>query len=129
MVALLESDPEPQPWWLGYPDHTVDADLVFYDAPRVKLYSCWDYVPVEAGPEQALIWREGQSRAWKGTLPDLLFPADHSWLLSTLWDDEWAGVGGSEAPISSFTDDPGLGPWTRTVALGEDATPPGHVAH
>jgi hypothetical protein len=27
-------------------------------------------------------------------LPNLMFPADRSWLVSTLWDDDWTCVGG-----------------------------------
>jgi hypothetical protein len=50
----------------------------------VTLYSGWGYVLIEAGPEQAGRWREDDH--WKGVLPDLMFPADRSWLLSTLWD-------------------------------------------
>jgi len=38
-------------------------------------------------------------------------------------------VGGSEVLIASFARDPELGPRTRVVALGEDATPPGHAAY
>jgi hypothetical protein len=129
VVALLEAASGPQPWWLGYLDHSVGADVVFDDAPRIKLYAGWDYVLVRAGPEQALSWRASdESPAWKAALPDLIFPADQSWLLSTLWDDEWSCIGGSEALIASFVNDLALGAWTRRVALGEDVTPPGHVA-
>lgn len=100
MIALLEGRSEPQPWWLGYLETGLGDEVVFYDAPRVKLYSGWDYVWVQAGPEQALGWRqsEGRHAPWKGALPDLMFPNDHSWLLSTLWDDHWSCIGGSEAP-------------------------------
>lgn len=101
---------------------------MFYDAPTVKLYAGWDYVLVQAGPEEAVSWIEGQL-AWKWALPDLIFPADHSWLLSTLWDDEWSCIGGSQALIEGFARDLQLGARTRIVALGDDATPPGHVAH
>jgi len=130
VVALLERGSEPQPWWLGYLEYGVGAEILFHDAPRVKLYSDWDYVIVQAGPEQALVWRESEALwSWKGALPDLMFPTDHSWLFSTLWDDQWSCIGGSEALIASFAQDPELGSRTRVVALGEDATPPGHVAY
>jgi hypothetical protein len=130
VVALLEGRTELQPWWLGYLEIGIGTDVVFYDAPRVKLYADWNYVFVQAGPEQAVSWRrsEGPRAEWKGALPDVMFPTDHSWLFSTLWDDDWSSIGGSEALIASFAHDPELGPRTRTVALGEDATPPGHVA-
>jgi hypothetical protein len=31
---------------------------------------------------------------WRDVLPDLLFPAGRSWLVSTLCDDDWACAGG-----------------------------------
>jgi hypothetical protein len=81
-LAVLGEHTAAQPWWLGYLD-TGTEDVVFHDAPMVKLYADWSYVLVEAGPEQAGVWRED---GWKGALPDLMFPADRSWLFSTLWD-------------------------------------------
>jgi len=85
VLAVLSEHAAAQPWWLGYFD-TGGADIVFDNVQKVKLYSDWWYVLVEAGPEQAGVWRE---REWKGVLPDLMFPADRSWLVSTLWDDDW----------------------------------------
>lgn len=131
VVALLAGRSEPQPWWLGYLETGIGAEVVFFDAPRVKLYSGWDYVLVQAGPEQAVSWREseGARAPWKGALPDLMFPVDHSWLFSTLWDDHWSCIGGCEALVASFARAAEFGARTRTVALGEDATPPGHEPH
>ncbi len=130
VVALLEAASEPQPWWLGYLEYGIGIEIVFPDAPRVRLYAGWAYVLVRAGPEQALSWRASEGRwVWKGALPDLIFPADHSWLLSTLWDDRWSCIGGSEALIASFENDPELDARTRRVTLGEDATPPGDAAY
>jgi hypothetical protein len=128
VVALLEERSAPQPWWLGYLEIGIGAEVVFYDAPRVKLYAGWDYVLVQAGPEQAVGWRqsEGRRAPWKGALPDLMFPADRSWLFSTLWDDHWTSIGGSHVLIASIAHDRELGARTRAVTLGEDATPPGH---
>jgi hypothetical protein len=119
VIALLEGTTERQQWWLGYLDVGIGADVVFDDAPRVKLYEGWDYVLVQAGPEQALSWRqsEGSRAPWRGALPDLMFPADRSWLFSTLWDDHWSCIGGSESLIASFRQDPELGGRTRTVVL------------
>ncbi len=106
-----------QPWWLGYLEYGIGIDLVFDDAPRTHLFT-WDYVLVQAGPEQALKWRPScdPDVAWKGALPDLIFPADHSWMLFTSWDDHWSGIGGSKDLIERFTRDPQLGPRTRRLA-------------
>jgi hypothetical protein len=61
-------------------------------------------VLVEAGPQQAATWRRHESPSfWKGALPNLMFPADRSWLVSTLH--------------------------ARPVLLSsQDATPPDHQA-
>jgi hypothetical protein len=126
MMAVLSAHTAPQPWWLGYLD-TGSDDIVFPDAPVVELYSQWRYVLVEAGPPQAVAWREEASI--RGALPDLMFPTDRSWLLSTLWDDDWTCVGGSTALVDGFLCHPDLRRRTRQVAPSdEDATPPGHVA-
>jgi hypothetical protein len=122
VLALLRAQSAGQPWWLGYLDTGAD-DIVFPDAPKVTLYSDWHYVLVEAGPEQAATWR-GASSFWMGTLPNLMFPADRSWLVSTLWDDDWTCVGGPAGLVHTFLRHPGLP--ARPVALGQDATPPGH---
>ena len=71
-------------------------------------------------------WR---GRDWKLAIPELIFPDDRSWLLSTLWDDDWTCIGGSEALVSGLLDHPLLGARTRRVNVDEDATPPGHHAY
>ena len=127
VLGLLSEQSAGQPWWLGYLDTGAD-DIVFPGAPKVTLYSGWPYVLVEAGPEQAAAWRDtGSSSFWMGALPNLMFPADRSWLVSTLWDDDWTCIGGPARLIGRFLDHPGL--QARRVTPGEDATPPGHVAH
>lgn len=128
VVEVLRAHTAPQTWWLGYLD-TGASDVVFVDAPRVEPYgSGWTYVMIEAGPEQASSWRT----VWddfKGVLPDLMFAADRSWLVSTLWDDDWTCIGGTSALITAFQEDPELGSRVRPVELSaEDATPPGHQA-
>lgn len=110
-----------QPWWLGYLD-TGATDVVFPDAPMVSLYN-FDYVLVEAGPEQALTWRVGRIQSPHGVLPDLFFPVDRSWLVSALWDDAWTCLGGPTELIDRLHSDPRI--QARRVRLGEDATPPG----
>jgi hypothetical protein len=129
VIARLTEYSEEQPWWLGYLDTGAD-DIVFPDAPRVTLYAGWSYVLVQAGPPQAATWRRSDaSMFWKGALPNLMFPADRSWLVSTLWDDDWTCVGGPTPLVDSFLLDPDLGSRIRRVSLGEDARPPGHVTN
>jgi hypothetical protein len=122
--ALLSEYSAGQRWWLGYLDTGVD-DIVFAGAPMVTLYSGWHYVLVEAGPEQAATWRRNDPVSY-GVLPNLLFPADRSWLVSTLWDDDWSCIGGPAELVGRFLHHPDLR--ARPVVLGQDATPPGHQA-
>ena len=115
-----------QPWWLGYLD-TGAADVLFDDVRKVALYSGWDYVLVEAGPEQTARWRRDDH--WKGVLPDVMFPADRSWLVSMLWDDDWRCIGGSQQLVDAFLAHAGLRSRARKVQPSlVDATPPGHTA-
>jgi hypothetical protein len=126
VLALLAEQSPDQRWFLGYLDTGVD-DIVFPDAPKVTLYAGWHYVLVEAGPEQAAAWRPSDGRAFgTGDLPNLMFPADRSWLVSTLWDDDWSCIGGPAGLVDRFLRHPDL--TARQVALGQDATPPGHEA-
>jgi hypothetical protein len=85
MLEVLRDESQDQQWWIGYLDVGAD-DVVFPDAPRTKLYSGWEYVLVQAGPDEAMTWRQ-DSLTRIG--PDLLFPDDRSWLMSRLWDDDW----------------------------------------
>ena len=124
IVELLREQSPDQPWWLGYLD-TGGEDTVFPDAPMVTLYAGWRYVLVEAGPDQAAAWRDSW-QSWRGAVPDLIFPADRTWLLSRLWDDDWRCLGGPRALVDRFVDDVRLG--VRRVGPDEDATPPGHTA-
>ncbi len=123
LIRLLVGQSETLPWWLGYLETGVH-DVIFDDAPRVTLYAGWRYVLVEAGPLQATTWRE--DAPWKGRLPDLIYPADRSWLVSTLWDDDWRSIGGTAELIQAMLAEPSLD--ARIVAPEGNATPPGHRA-
>lgn len=126
LVKVLSTHSPAQPWWLGYLDTGV-ADIVRPDAVKITVYTGWPYVLLEGGPEQALCWRRNvDATPWHSALPELLFPADRSWLVSTLWDDDWRCVGGSAALLEALLRSPDLN--VREVILGEDATPPGHEA-
>jgi hypothetical protein len=116
-----------RPWWIGYLD-TGASDIVFWDAPKVEVYYGWRYVFVLAGPDQAAIWRPapGGRPNWKSTeLPEIIFPDDRSWLVSFLWDDDWACIGAPEALISDLLEDPVLAPNALRVDTEQDYTPPG----
>jgi hypothetical protein len=122
VIELLTRHTSKQPWWLGYLD-TGASDVVFPYTPRTTIYSGYGYVLVEAGPQQAAGWRQDKF-SWR--LPELMFPADRSWLVSTMWDDSWSSIGGSKQLIDGFLSDPLLRPRARQLALGQDPTPPGH---
>jgi len=47
----------------------------------------------------------GHPRSPHGTLPDLIFPADRSWLVSALWDDTWTCIGGPRHLIDALAAD------------------------
>lgn len=124
LIELLTDHTPEQAWWLGYLD-TGASDVVFPYAPRTTVYYGYGYVLVAGGPEQAISWRAPGSR---GGLPDLIFPQDRSWLVSTMWDDQWTCIGGSEPLINRIRRHPLLDPIARQVDPAEDATPPGHEA-
>jgi hypothetical protein len=136
MLALLAGQSPGPPagprWWLGYlstsADDMVSPGVTMAALPKVTLYSGWDCVLAEAGPRQAATWRrtETEGLRWHDVLPDLMFPADRSWLVSTLCDDDWTCIGGPAIMVDRFLAHPDL--QARLVRLGEEATPPGHRA-
>jgi hypothetical protein len=115
VIQLLTEQTDQQPWWLGYLD-TGASDVVFPFAPRATPFYGHRYVLVEAGAQQAATWRE---KGWSWALPELMFPADRSWLTSTGWDDSWTSIGGSEQLINSFLAHPILGPRATRAGLNE----------
>ncbi len=133
LVEVLEAHTPAQPWWLGYLDTGVSdlvaglADVVAADAPKVAVYVGWPYVLLEGGPERALNARRNLDViGWHSALPELVFPSDRSWLVSTLWDDDWRCVGGPAALVDALLLRPNL--QVRAVSLDEDVTPPGHAS-
>jgi hypothetical protein len=123
LVETLAAHTVEQHWWLGYLETSSDTDLVDPTAPRVKLYAGWDYVLLQGEPYQALTARDDEP--FRGALPDLVFPVDRSWLVSTLWDDDWRCIGGPAALIAALLEHAELE--MRTVTTTHDMTPPGHV--
>jgi hypothetical protein len=115
LLRVLSAHTEPQPWWLGFLE-TGASDVVLDDAPRVHVYHNWPYVLVQAGAQEARNWRSEEGR-WHTALPELMFPVDHSWLVSSLWDDAWAGVGGSDALIAALLTEPDLSPETTDPSV------------
>ena len=59
-------------------------------------------------------------------MPDMIFPTDRTWLLSTLWDDDWRCLGGPRDLVQQIVDEPRLD--ARAVRPDQDATPPGHTS-
>jgi hypothetical protein len=108
---LVEQTPD-QAWWLGYLD-TGASDVVFPYAHRTTMYLGYGYVFVEAGPQQATDWR---TEPFTWTLPELIFPTDHSWLVSTMWDDAWSSIGGSRQLVDRLLADATLGPRAKRVS-------------
>jgi hypothetical protein len=124
LVEVLQAHTPEQPWWLGYLDTGV-AHVVDPGAPRVSLYVGWPYVLLQGGPQQALTSRSNSdSTPWHSALPELLFPSDRSWLVSTMWDDDWRCIGGPAALVETLLVRPEL--QTRPVTPEADITPPGH---
>jgi hypothetical protein len=125
VLAILGGEPAARPWWLGFLQ-TGGSDVVFETAPRTMLYAEWGYVLVEAGPREAGTWRQS---GWGEDLPDLIFPADRSWLFTTLWDDDWSCVGGSRRLVDAFLSSPELAGRVREIDPSmsmDEACPPGH---
>lgn len=135
LLALLRAQTAAQRWWLGYLD-TGASDIVFWDAPKVTLYTGWRYVFVLAGPDEASSWRPAVRPNWQGLpnwksseLPDVMFPEDRSWLASMLWDDDWYCFGGPQCLIDALVTDHDLRDRARRIDVDHDAIPPGFTAH
>lgn len=122
LVSVLSEQTAEQPWWLGYLETGIAAETIFYDVPKVRLYG-WEYVLIEAGPKQAGRWRAPWGR-WNGVLPDLMFPADRSWLASILWDDYYTCIGGPKALVEAFLAHPELRHRAIEVDVSEEDVRP-----
>ena len=92
------------------------------------MYVGWPYVLLEGDPEQALTARRNRDvTPWHSALPELIFPRDRSWLVSTMWDDDWRCVGGPAAMVDALLLRPNV-LQVRAVTLDEDATPPDNTS-
>jgi hypothetical protein len=110
----------------SHPDSQHGTTLAFTGLAVVLHYTYqgWEYVLLKASPGQAASWRPDGRRNWKCLeLPDLMFPTDRSWLVSTLWDDDWSCIGGPTALINGLVSEPVLRPRARRVTIDQDATP------
>ena len=88
LVEALEAPAPADRWWIGYLD-TGAAELSNIKGPRMSAYAGWTYVLKAWGLRQVLATRDnGRSTPWHSALPELLFPHDRAWLVSTLWDDD-----------------------------------------
>jgi len=113
-----------QSWWLGYLDTGV-ADLVAADATKVAVYVGWPYVLLEGGQHALNARRNLDFVPWHSTVPELVFPSDRFWLVSTLSHEDWRGVGG---PAAWSTRCSCARNSRSAVSLDEDAMPPGHAS-
>jgi hypothetical protein len=127
LLDVLQAYSTDRSWWLGYLHTSFFDEMPFNDVPRVRLYAKWEYTLVLAGAEQAATWRTtDDAHPGRGALPELMFPTDRSWLVSTLWDDDWRCIGGPADLVAAVLAHPHLD--AHPVDLGQDATPPGHQA-
>lgn len=91
------------------PEPGVSAEV--WALPRLRLPHR-DYL-LFRGPVRAALGRElaGVSGRFEPQSPSLLWPADHSWCLSTEIDFDSTLVGGSDDLISAVLSAPGLDAW------------------
>lgn len=122
LLDVLRAHSTDSNWWLGFLNTGADP-LPFPEIGTVPVYRNWQYLLVSAGREEALSLRKD---VWVRTLPDLIFPNERTWLISTLWDDDWRCVGGPEPLIQDLVASQHLE--TRVVDRTQNATPPGHIA-
>ena len=104
-TSLVACTPD-QPWWLGS-RHRRPRRRLSARSRGCPSTGTGPIVLVEAGPEQALGRRvRSHARRRTGSLPDLFFPADRSWLVSALWDDIWTDIGASAAILAALRRNP-----------------------
>ncbi|MET0446952.1 MAG: hypothetical protein ABW004_01045 [Aeromicrobium sp.] len=92
--------PPPPP---AFPAHVMDGPLLSADGESYFLFAG----PVaEAGQWGAARWAGGAPRDINS--PNLMWPADHAWFVTTSVEGTWTGVGGSQALIDALLRDPRL---------------------
>lgn len=126
LLRILRQSRVRAPWWLGFLETGSHDGMPFEDPPYVKVYSNWNYALVQKEPREVHELRR-LGFPDRGPGPDLLFPEDHSWLVSWLWDDEWQYFGSSTALVEAVLADPVLVA-TRVTVDQPDATPKGWKA-
>lgn len=113
LVHVLQAHALADRWWLGYLDTGV-ADLSNIEGQRVSAYFGWPYVLKLGDPRQVLAARDnGRSTPWHSALPELLFTHDRSWLVSTLWDDDWRCLGGPASLVEAVLAHSHIEAWSR----------------
>jgi hypothetical protein len=95
-------------------DERADAALLAVLAPNGTdlLVAGWIVKSEPASGDEHLLYANWPYRLRRATaaelraavagedgFPDLLFPRDHAWIVSTLWDDAWRSIG-ADAPTA-----------------------------
>ncbi|MET0766030.1 MAG: hypothetical protein ABWY50_00145 [Aeromicrobium sp.] len=89
--------PPPPP---AFAAHVMDGPLLSVDDGSYFLFGG----PLaEAGQWGAARWRGGAPRDINS--PNLMWPADHAWFVTTSIEGTWTGVGGSESLVSTLLRD------------------------
>ncbi|WP_456698727.1 hypothetical protein [Aeromicrobium sp. P5_D10] len=84
----------------AFPPHVMDGPLLDTDGEQYFLFSG---ALEEAGEWGAASWGNGVPRGINS--PNLMWPADHTWFVTTSIEGTWTGVGGSAALIDDLLRD------------------------
>jgi hypothetical protein len=92
--------PPPPP---AFPAHVMDGPQLELDGQSYFLFTG---ALAQAGQWGAARWASGAPRDINS--PNLVWPADHAWFVTTSIEGTWTGVGGSEALVADLLRDPRL---------------------